>query len=95
MERISHPRGQPSCAITKPGTARTRRTKLGLVERSDQGSGITTRHSGGNASVRTAGSFYDEGVHSCWDGSDTGLHRWNSNVACVLPELEASNEHMR
>ena len=28
--------------VHKASTARTRRTKLGLVERSDQGSGITT-----------------------------------------------------
>src|SRR6266480_4343911 len=49
MERIRAPAGKRLRAITKPGTARTRRTELALVERSDQAMGITLGHSGGNA----------------------------------------------
>ena len=45
----SHSEGKWFRAVTKPGTARTRRTELGFVERSDQGRGITPGHSGGNA----------------------------------------------
>jgi hypothetical protein len=43
------PEGKRPVQFTKPGTARTRRTELGLVERSDQGREIPLGHSGGNA----------------------------------------------
>ena len=37
MKGFARPEGKRSRDITKPGTARTRRTELGLVERSDRG----------------------------------------------------------
>jgi serine phosphatase RsbU (regulator of sigma subunit) len=49
MKGFARPEGKRSRDITKPGTARTRRTELGLVERSDRGRGITLGYSGGNA----------------------------------------------
>ena len=36
MKGFARPEGKRSRDITKPGTARTRRTELGLVERSDR-----------------------------------------------------------
>ena len=64
MKGFARPEGRRSRDITKPGTARTRRTELGLVERVRSGQRNYTRVQLRQRSwVRTAGSLYDESVH--------------------------------
>ena len=49
MERTRTPEGKRSRAITKPGTARTRRNRVGIGGTVRSRKGITLGHSGGNA----------------------------------------------